>query len=77
MDSKAQYLLSLGAIRERARMVWGAAQAGDLSHFDLHEDRLDGVVDFVTSVIKVQVSIPLTDGTRLISLIARFWSRQL
>jgi hypothetical protein len=53
MDPTVKYLLSLGAIRDRAKVVASAAQDGNLSHFDLHEDRLDDVADFVTSVIKV------------------------
>ncbi|KAI0833108.1 DUF1688 domain-containing protein [Hypoxylon sp. FL0890] len=52
MDSQVKYLLSLRAIRERAKIVGEAAKSGNLSHFDLHEDRLDDVADFVTSVIK-------------------------
>lgn len=53
MDSKVKYLLSLRAVRERSKIVGDAAQAGGLSHFDVHEDRMDTVADFVTSVIKV------------------------
>ncbi|KAF3310349.1 hypothetical protein TWF173_009817 [Orbilia oligospora] len=52
MDSETKHLLSLRAIRERAKIVWAAAQAGDLSHFDLHEDRLEDVAKFVLSVIE-------------------------
>ncbi|KAI1104778.1 DUF1688 domain-containing protein [Jackrogersella minutella] len=52
MDSQVKYLLSLGAIRERAKVVGDAAKAGNLTHFDLHEDKLDEVADYVTSVIK-------------------------
>lgn len=48
-----KYLLSLPAIRDRAGVVWEAAQTGDLTHFDFHPERLDDVADFVTSVIKV------------------------
>lgn len=55
MDAKVKYLLSLTAIRERAKIVGDAAQAGKLSHFDLHETRMDDVADFVTSVIKVRL----------------------
>ncbi|RYP27263.1 hypothetical protein DL768_011249 [Monosporascus sp. mg162] len=47
-----KYLLSLGAIRERAKIVGDFAKSGGLSHFDVYEDRLDDVVDFVTSIIK-------------------------
>jgi septal ring-binding cell division protein DamX len=54
MDSTVQYLLSLGAIRDRAKIVGQAAKDGNLNHFDVHEDKLDDVADFVTSVIKVR-----------------------
>jgi hypothetical protein len=53
MDDKIKYLLSLAAVRDRAKVVGEAAEAGKLSHFDVHEERLDEVADFVTSVIKV------------------------
>lgn len=53
MDPKIKYLLSLGAVRERATLVAKAADAERLSHFDVHEERLSDVADFVTSVIKV------------------------
>ncbi|QSS53907.1 DUF1688 domain-containing protein [Histoplasma capsulatum var. duboisii H88] len=51
MDPEAKYLLSLRAIRERAITVGDAARAGRLNHFDLHEDRMDAVADFVSSII--------------------------
>lgn len=53
MDSTVQYLLSLGSIRDRAKVAGQAAKDGNLNHFDVHEDKLDDVADFVTSVIKV------------------------
>ena len=53
MDPQVKYLLSLGAIRDRAKIVGQAAKEGNLSHFDIHEDKFDNVADFVTSVIKV------------------------
>ncbi|KAK1717391.1 hypothetical protein CaCOL14_003370 [Colletotrichum acutatum] len=52
MDSEVEYLLSLRAIRERAKIVGDVAKAGNLSHFEVREDKLDEVVDFVASVIK-------------------------
>lgn len=55
MDPKVKYLLSLGAVRDRAKLVGKAAQAGKLSHFDVHEERLSAVAEFVTSVIKVRL----------------------
>lgn len=53
MDPDVKYLLSLQAIRDRAKIVWQAAETGQLTNFDLHKDKLDRVADFVTSVIKV------------------------
>ena len=53
MDDKVKYLLSLRAVRERAKIVGEAAEAGKLTHFDVHEDKLGEAADFVTSVIKV------------------------
>jgi len=53
MDPRVKYLLSLGAIRERAAVVGDAAKSGKLSHFDVDEDRLPDVADFVAFVIKV------------------------
>ncbi|KAF3924679.1 hypothetical protein AA313_de0205726 [Arthrobotrys entomopaga] len=52
MSSNVKYLLSLKAVRERSQIVWGAAKAGRLSHFDLHEDKLEDVAKFVTNVIE-------------------------
>lgn len=54
MDEKVKYLLSLDAVRERAKLVGKAAEAGKLSHFEVHEDRLKDVASFVTTVIKVR-----------------------
>lgn len=53
MDADAKYLLSLGSIRDRAKAVGEAAEAGKLSHFDVDEDKLGSTAEFVTSVIKV------------------------
>ncbi|KAH6636431.1 hypothetical protein F5144DRAFT_591600 [Chaetomium tenue] len=52
MDPKVKYLLSLRAIRDRATVVGEIAEAGNLAHFELREDKLDDVVGFVASVIK-------------------------
>lgn len=58
MDSDVKYLLSLRAIRERAQLVWRAAEAGDLTHFDFHADKLNDAADFVISVIQVLAQFP-------------------
>ncbi|KAK3357087.1 hypothetical protein B0T25DRAFT_589467 [Lasiosphaeria hispida] len=52
MDPNVKYLLSLRAIRDRANVVGEIAKAGNLAHFELREDKLDDVVNFVASVIK-------------------------
>ncbi|KAL5415336.1 hypothetical protein PMIN04_008595 [Paraphaeosphaeria minitans] len=52
MDPQVKYLLSLDAIRDRAKIVGEAAEAGKLSHFDVHEEKLGAVADYVTGVIK-------------------------
>ncbi|KAJ4353359.1 uncharacterized protein N0V89_005087 [Didymosphaeria variabile] len=52
MDPQVKYLLSLEAVRDRAKIVGEAAKLGKLSHFDVHEDRLPAVADYVTGVIK-------------------------
>jgi hypothetical protein len=53
MNPDIKYLLSLRAIRERAQIVWRAAEAGELVHFDFHADKLSDVADFVISIIQV------------------------
>jgi hypothetical protein len=40
MNSDVKYLLSLNAVRERAKIVGEAADAGKLRNFDVLEDRL-------------------------------------
>jgi hypothetical protein len=81
MDSEIKYLLSLDAVRDRAKIVGEAAEAGKLSHFDVHEERLNDVADFVVSVIKVWICnvstlLKMMGETDKYSL-ARLWSRQV
>lgn len=68
MDSEVKYLLSLRAIRERAKIVGDVAKAGNLSHFEVREDKLDEVVDFVASVIKVRIDFVLNSKLYVIGL---------
>jgi hypothetical protein len=56
MDAQVKYLLSLDAIRDRAKIIGEAAKAGKLSHFDVHEEQLGAVADYVTGVIKVLIT---------------------
>jgi hypothetical protein len=61
MDPQVTYLLSLNAVRDRAKLVGEAAEAGKLSNFDVHEERLSDVADFVTSIIKVHAPLAFSD----------------
>jgi hypothetical protein len=53
MTLDIEYLLSLEAVRERARRVFAAAKKDELSHFTYHADKLPEAAAFVTSVINV------------------------
>ncbi|PKY08118.1 DUF1688-domain-containing protein [Aspergillus campestris IBT 28561] len=46
-----QYLKSLQAVRDRAHQVLGAAQSGDLSHFDYHPTRMASTAEYVADII--------------------------
>ncbi|KAK7428131.1 hypothetical protein QQZ08_005370 [Neonectria magnoliae] len=52
MQSDADYLLSLQAVRANAAKVLDAATKGELHHFDYDASRMSDVSDFVTGVIK-------------------------
>ena len=52
-SSGPSYLRTLPAVRERCSKVYALAQAGELEHFDLHEDKLETVVDFCANIIEV------------------------
>ncbi|KAF2722709.1 DUF1688 domain protein [Polychaeton citri CBS 116435] len=51
MDADISYLLSLEAVRQRARCVLEAAENGGLSHFDYHRDNLESAADIVERTI--------------------------
>ncbi|KAH8693211.1 hypothetical protein BGW36DRAFT_302345 [Talaromyces proteolyticus] len=46
------YLLSLEAVRERAKTVLRAAEAGSLNNFDYHKNRMPEAADFVVGIIQ-------------------------
>ncbi|KAI9040308.1 URC4/urg3 family protein [Aspergillus affinis] len=52
MNKDVQYILSLQAVRERANHILALAKENRLNHFDYHEDRLDGAVQYVAGIIK-------------------------
>lgn len=66
MDSQIKYLLSLRAVRERAQIVWQAAEAGELTHFNFHDDKLGDVADFVISVIQVLARPLLCQSSKVV-----------
>ncbi len=53
MDPQVSYLLSLQAVRERAAIVYDAANHDLLSNFDFHPERLDATATFVSDIIEV------------------------
>jgi len=61
MTSDIEYLLSLEAVRERAQIVFAAAQKDELSHFTYHADKLSEAAAYVTSVINVSCCCPQSD----------------
>lgn len=52
LNSEAEYLLTLEAIRERSRLVYQAALDGRLNSFDYNSDRMPAVADFVCGIIR-------------------------
>lgn len=53
----AGYLRSLGAVRERSKIVTEKALKNDLKHFDVDMSKFGDVVTFVSQIIKVRLHI--------------------
>ncbi|KAJ1727279.1 hypothetical protein LPJ61_004657 [Coemansia biformis] len=51
-SNSVMYLKSLKAVRERSYAVYERAQAGGLQHFELSEDKIEPVADYVLSLIE-------------------------
>lgn len=47
------YLRSIGAVRERSKIVLGKAMRNELNHFEVDMNKLPDVVRFVSGLIKV------------------------
>lgn len=62
MDEPLFHLLTLPSIRERSSIVYKKAQAGKLSSFILHEDKLPVAADYVANLIKVSHISALLDS---------------
>ncbi|KAH6626500.1 hypothetical protein B0J18DRAFT_142569 [Chaetomium sp. MPI-SDFR-AT-0129] len=56
----AGYLRSLGAVRERSRIVTDKATRNDLNHFDVDMQKFPDVVSFVANIIKRDYDAPFT-----------------
>ena len=53
-QAAAAALLTAGAIRPRCALVMAAAEAGRLTHFAFHPERLDDTADFVVETIRAR-----------------------
>lgn len=49
----AGYLRSLGAVRDRSKIVFEKAKRNELAHFDVDMSKMTDVVTFVSGLIKV------------------------
>ncbi|KAK1760158.1 hypothetical protein QBC47DRAFT_419099 [Echria macrotheca] len=56
----AGYLRSLGAVRERSKIVTDKALKNDLHHFDVDMRKFEDVVSFVSNIIKRDYDPPFT-----------------
>ncbi len=54
----AGYLRSLGAVRDRSRIVTEKALRNELRHFDVDMTKFSDVVSFVSNIIKVSAQYP-------------------
>ena len=50
----AGYLRSIGAVRDRSRVITAKAMRNDLKHFDVDLEKMPDVVSFVSQLIKVR-----------------------
>lgn len=59
----AGYLRSLGAVRERSKIVFEKATRNSLCHFDVDMGKMSDVVTFVSQLIKVRCHTCMVAGT--------------
>lgn len=57
-ELKAQYLLTLPAIRDRCSQVHDLAKEGKLEYFEYHPDNEEKVADFCLQIIQVTSCLP-------------------
>lgn len=75
MTPDTEYLLSLEAVRERAQIVFAAAQKNELSHFTYHADKLAEAAAYVTSVINVSHCFPQSNHPDSLHQVSRLDTR--
>lgn len=59
----AGYLRSLGAVRERSKIILDKALRNELNHFDVDLRKFPDVVSFVSGIIKVHIYLIYTTTT--------------
>lgn len=64
----AGYLRSLGAVRERCKIVTDKALRNELKHFDVDMQKFPDVVSFVSGIIKVRSTCLHSDAMFLLCL---------
>lgn len=50
----AGYLRSIGAVRERSKIILDKVKRNELAHFDTDMSKMEDVVNFVARLIKVR-----------------------
>ena len=63
-ELKAQYLLTLPAIRDRCSQVHDLAKEGKLEYFEYHPENEEKVADFCVGIIQVSNRLSPLSSTR-------------
>lgn len=61
-ELKAQYLLTLPAIRDRCSQVHDLAKEGKLEYFEYHPENEEKVADFCLEIIQVTCTLVLSQN---------------
>lgn len=64
------YLRSLQAVRDRSKLVFDLARAGEVDHWTWHEDKLDEVVQYCMSIIERDFGTDYSKIPRMSSVIS-------
>jgi hypothetical protein len=71
----AGYLRSLGAVRQRSKIVTDKALKNELRHFDVDMNKFSDVVTFVANIIKVSTRSHLLAASKCVQLTIRLAAR--